>query len=77
MKSNIEFAPKEYWVDKITYNDAVLYCFALDVDGRSKWRLPTNEERCLHYELSRSWYAGDEYQDIGIVYSAIPVRDIT
>lgn len=37
---NIEIAPREYW-KKLSWMDAKLYCFSLNIDGKIGWRLPT------------------------------------
>jgi hypothetical protein len=75
-RSKIEIAPKEYRI-KSTYNEAVLYCFQLNIDGKIGWRLPTWFEYrsdvridALGYEC---WYRGDTYTDR---FWCIPVRDI-
>jgi hypothetical protein len=39
----IEIAPNEYW-KYLTLEDAVLYCFSLNIDNKIHWRLPTEEE---------------------------------
>ena len=36
----------------LSYEDAKLYCFSLNVDGKTGWRLPTKEE-CE--QLKRLW----------------------
>jgi hypothetical protein len=50
MNSMIEIAPKEYWI-QCTYEEAVLYCFTLDIDGKIGWRLPKKDENII-YESS-------------------------
>lgn len=40
---NIEIAPKEHW-KKLTIEDAKLYCFLLNIDNKTDWRLPTEDE---------------------------------
>ena len=40
---NIEILPKEY-ERQLNWNDANFYCELLIVDGKSDWRLPTEEE---------------------------------
>ena len=39
----IERAPEEYH-KTLTYEEAVLYCFSLNIDGKTGWRLPSKEE---------------------------------
>lgn len=40
---NIEIAPEQY-CKMMNWNDAKLYAFSLNIDGRIGWRLPTDEE---------------------------------
>jgi hypothetical protein len=40
---NIELAPEEYHI-KCSYEEALLYCFSLNIDGKKDWRLPTFDE---------------------------------
>jgi hypothetical protein len=40
---NIELAPEQY-CKMMNWNDAKLYAFSLNIDGRIGWRLPTDEE---------------------------------
>jgi hypothetical protein len=40
---NFEIAPKETEAF-LNWFDAKLYCFALNIDGKIGWRLPTKEE---------------------------------
>ena len=40
---NFEIAPKETMI-RANWNDAKLYCFALNIDGKTGWRLPTKDE---------------------------------
>jgi hypothetical protein len=40
---NFEIAPKSTET-KLNWNDARLYCFSLNIDGKTGWRLPTNDE---------------------------------
>ena len=40
---NIEIAPKSTET-RLKWDDARLYCFSLNIDGKTGWRLPTKEE---------------------------------
>lgn len=40
---NIEIAPKETEI-QANWEDARLYCFSLNIDGKTGWRLPTMNE---------------------------------
>jgi hypothetical protein len=46
---NFEIAPKSTEIQANWY-DARLYCFALNIDGKTGWRLPTLEELNEIYE---------------------------
>lgn len=56
---NFEIAPKETEIHANWY-DAKLYCFALNIDGKTGWRLPTKEELNEIYEsendFANVWY---------------------
>jgi hypothetical protein len=38
---NIEISPRKYWT-RLKYDDALLYCSLLVIDGKDNWRLPNN-----------------------------------
>ena len=40
---NFEIAPKSTEL-RLTWDEARLYCFALEIDGKVGWRLPTKDE---------------------------------
>lgn len=40
---NFEIAPKETEIQSNWY-DAKIYCFSLNIDGKTGWRLPTKDE---------------------------------
>lgn len=42
--ANIEIAPYEYWTDELPFQEAKLYCFSLNIDGKIGWRFPTLQE---------------------------------
>jgi hypothetical protein len=46
---NFEIAPKETEI-QANWDVAKLYCFALNIDGKFGWRLPTKEELDEIYE---------------------------
>ena len=56
---NFEIAPKSTEI-KLNWDDARLYCFALDIDGKTGWRLPNREELNEIYEsrndFRKDWY---------------------
>jgi hypothetical protein len=60
---NIETVPKEY-VKKLSYDDALLYCQLIEIDGKSDWRMPTVNE-CKHINpilLKHSRYTVEVYR---------------
>lgn len=73
MKSKIEIAPKEYQID-CTYQEAVLYCFLLNINGKTCWRLPTYDEWINTYIFG--WYQDREISNNFITKNICPVRDI-
>lgn len=74
MKSKIEVAPKEYCIRDVTYNEAILYCFQLVIDGKTGWRIPTADEWFITQGMI-GWYIGKS--DIPhSKFDIFPVRDI-
>jgi hypothetical protein len=59
----------KYYNKRITYDEAILYCFCLG-DG---WRLPSEAEY-IEYELQGSWYV-DRISQVSTFFVR-PVRDI-
>jgi hypothetical protein len=65
---NIEIAPTELYVN---WDDAKLYCFSLNIDGKTGWRLPTLAELTKIHQLggyeSNYWYwSSDSDKDTGV-----------
>jgi hypothetical protein len=54
-----EIAPKSTEIQS-TWDDARLYCFALNIDGKTGWRLPTKAELVEIFQSAndfrRFWY---------------------
>jgi hypothetical protein len=54
-----EIAPKSTET-KLNWNDARLYCFSLNIDGKTGWRLPTKDELTEIYQsendFENRWY---------------------
>ena len=69
---SIEISPT---TDKeFTYDEAVMYCFFLIVDGKKGWRLPTQDE----YNSSPNiwgWHQDDHRVLTFDLYKVTPVRD--
>jgi hypothetical protein len=57
---NIEIAPKEYEI-RANWDNARLYCFALCIDGKTGWRLPTVKELDQFYLLPNGDFARGFY----------------
>jgi hypothetical protein len=66
----IEIAPRSD--NKMTYEEALLYCQFLTHNGHTDWRLPTMAEYSVHEEIY-GWFRGRAHQDVHswVVY---PVR---
>ena len=68
----IERAPEEYH-KTLTYEEAVLYCFSLNIDGKTGWRLPTLRE--IFTQKLYGWYIGDD--NVRNSHGKVmPVRDL-
>lgn len=57
---NLEVAPKSTEIQANWY-DAKLYCFSLNIDGKTGWRLPTKEELNEIYESVNDFVHGNYY----------------
>lgn len=53
---NFEIAPKSTEV-RLNWFDAKLYCIALNIDGKTGWRLPTIEE------LNTAFKSGTDFEN--------------
>ena len=73
----IELAPKEFHIF-CTFDEAILYCFQLNIDGKTGWRLPTHDEYMADIDAEYScWYSTDYgLYDDSALYECFPVRDI-
>ena len=68
----IERAPEEYH-KTLTYEEALLYCFSLNIDGKTGWRLPTLRE--IFTQGLYGWYIGDD--NVRNSHGKVmPVRDL-
>jgi hypothetical protein len=75
----IEIAAEDYW-KVLSIDEAVMYCFTLNINGKIGWRLPTRDESHTHPVMWRGsrWDMSD-VEDIelrGYRYLTVPVRDI-
>ena len=74
----IEQAPKEYEAE-LTWNEAIFYCFSLNIEGDVGWRLPTYDEIRIIVGYTNTWkYWYGEVRDDSETkkYRVIPVRDL-
>lgn len=51
---NFEIAPKSTEIEA-NWDDARLYCFSLNIDGKVGWRLPTKDELKEIYESENDY----------------------
>jgi hypothetical protein len=71
----IEIAPTEYW-KRITMEEAKLYCFSLNIDGKIGWRLPTEREYYNEYNIPMLCWNQDSNVRPGMIRGTVPVRDL-
>lgn len=78
---NFEIAPKSTEI-QANWNEARIYCFALNIDGKIGWRLPTKEELNEIYRSDNDfrtdgyyWYSDEDYPKPYRLFVR-PVRDI-
>lgn len=72
---SIEVGPRIY--NRITYDEALLYCMTLSFKGYYDWRLPSDSETIFEFEVV--WIDdNDRYvkQYPTVTYPVTPVRDI-
>ena len=69
---NFEIAPKEYEIQANWY-EARMYCFALDIDGKVGWRLPTKDELNLIY-LTKKCKSENDFE-IWYYWSSTEIND--
>lgn len=43
-KMNFEIAPRNKWLIDVPYDQGLMYCLFLEVDGNKGWRMPTAKE---------------------------------
>lgn len=75
---DFEVAPIEYRV-RLTHDEAIMYCFSLNIDGKVGWRLPTQDEidrAGLEWGEVYVTCASSKPWDITRSYVVRPVRDI-
>jgi hypothetical protein len=70
----IEIAPIDREL-RLSYEEAIMYCFLLNIDGKTGWRLPTKDEWYGNDQLMGCWYIGRPRPSKGNWLLA-PVRDL-
>ena len=78
-----EIAPKSTEIEA-TWEEARVYCFSLNIDGKVGWRLPTGEELKDIYktdnEYATDWYhwTADDWDFSGTSHKLYvrPIRDL-
>lgn len=51
---NFEISPKSTEIEA-SWDNALLYCFSLNIDGKTGWRLPTKQESIEIYESQNNF----------------------
>ena len=72
IKPKIEIGPISQ--ESMSYDNAILYCFSVNIDGKIGWRMPTFYE---YIELhAMGWYVYDDLRYSNDLYPVTPVRDL-
>jgi hypothetical protein len=77
----IEISEEKYW-KVMGYDDGMLYCSLLIIDGKEDWRMPFSMEsiweewKKLRRMPVRMWYYDEGVMYEGNRYWVIPVRDL-
>jgi hypothetical protein len=70
----IEVAPESK--NRMTYNEAIIYCQFLEHNGHTDWRMPTRHEYRSNMMIS-GWYQDRASQiHTSILWVVVPVRDV-
>lgn len=74
-----EICPKEYWLKNCTFEEAVLYCFRLDIDGKKGWVMPYRNDLSLGSNIfvlavGGIWF--HENKDTLYTMTCVPVRKV-
>jgi hypothetical protein len=82
---NFEFTHEKYWKE-LSFEEAKLYCFSLNINGKTGWRLPTSVEGAyigaalidgFPSLYVRFWNGEIGHDDIQPCFATtIPVRDL-
>jgi hypothetical protein len=78
---NIEISPKEY-EKHLNWDDAMMYCQLLTIDGKDDWRLPTKDELKYIYNSKKDftgyyyWTSTEDNEDSNNNYARHLVSNI-
>ena len=72
IKPKIEIGPIS--PEAMCYDNAIMYCFSFNLDGKIGWRMPTRDEY-LGSDAS-GWYVDDVSRHSNNLYPVTPVRDL-
>lgn len=72
IKPKIEIGPISQ--ESMSYDNAILYCFLFNLDGKIGWRMPTFNEYIESDAMG--WYVYDVSRHSNDLYPVTPVRDI-
>ena len=65
---NFEIAPKETEVE-LSWNEAMMYCFSVNIDGKTGWRLPSKDE------LHQIWKSTNDFAESNYYWSSTECED--
>jgi hypothetical protein len=71
---DFEIAPEEYWIYAVSYNEAIMYCSQLDIDGKKGWQLPTIDESMIIKTQYLHWYLDDVAMYDNTTYLCVGAR---
>jgi hypothetical protein len=60
--------------ESMSYDNAMLYCFSFNLDGKIGWRMPRFNEYIASNAMG--WYVHDDLRHTNELYPVTPVRDL-
>jgi hypothetical protein len=51
----LEISSEDYHIN-CTYEEAIIYCLRLVIDGKTGWRIPTYSEYIRYIIISNGWF---------------------
>jgi|LakMenEpi03Aug12_release.lakeMendotaPanAssembly.Ray.scaffolds.fasta_scaffold673261_2 hypothetical protein len=67
----LELAPPS---EKMTYDEAIMYCFWLEHDGKKGWRMPTHEEWAKTKGIMVYTWRQNDHRTMMDTMPVVPVR---